>query len=125
MPAVLVAHPTWVVIIAGGVAMLSHLVINSRSARATVLIPTVALPLALAPEQVPALILIVVVGSGFCQTFRVSAKPVAIYRSHGDKPLFDDSDLMRLSLWLMAPFATALVLFALYVWPLFGHGAMH
>jgi anion transporter len=125
MPALLLAHPAGVVVIAALVSMLSHLLIHSRSARAAVLIPTLALPLMIAPDHAAALIVIVVIGSGFCQTFRVSAKPVAIYHGQREPGLFSDADLLRLSLWLMAPFAIALVLFGLYVWPLLGLSATH
>jgi anion transporter len=118
LPAALLAHPQWVVIAAALVSMLSHLFITSRSARAAVLIPVFALPLALSPAHAVALVMVAVVGSGFCQTLRISAKPVALYHSLDGVQTYRDADLLRLSLWLMPPFAIALVVFALWLWPL-------
>jgi solute carrier family 13 (sodium-dependent dicarboxylate transporter), member 2/3/5 len=100
----------------------SHLMIASRSARAAVLIPALALPLAIAPSQASLLIVIATIGSGFCQTLRVSAKPVALYSEHDGAPAYSDADLMRLSLWLMPPFALLLLLFAMQIWPRLGLG---
>lgn len=61
------------------VAVLAHLVIASRSARAAVLIPAVALPMAGLGHDAALLILVAVMGTGFCQTLTASAKPVAIF----------------------------------------------
>jgi solute carrier family 13 (sodium-dependent dicarboxylate transporter), member 2/3/5 len=120
LPQALLAHPAAVTIVATLLAMFSHLLITSRSARAAVLIPTLALPLALSPAQAAPLIVLVTIASGFCQTLRVSAKPVALFRANAH---YDDRDLLRLSLWLMPPFALVLVLCALTWWPLLGLGA--
>jgi solute carrier family 13 (sodium-dependent dicarboxylate transporter), member 2/3/5 len=122
VPAWMLAHTTWTIAIASAVSMLSHLLITSRSARAAVLIPALAIPLAIAPSQASMLIVVVVVGSGFCQTLRVSAKPVVLYSEHEGRIAYSDTDLMRLSLWLMPPFALLLMLFALFVWPSLGLG---
>ncbi len=122
LPRWLLAHPIAVVVIAALIAMTSHLFIASRSARAAVLIPALALPLAIAPAHAALLVMVTVVGSGFCQTFRVSAKPVTLYSEHQGERAYTDADLMRLSLWLMPPFALLLVLFAVQVWPRLGLG---
>jgi anion transporter len=122
MPAALRAQPAWTLVAAVLVSMLSHLFITSRSARAAVLIPALALPLALAPAHAAALAFVAVVGSGFCQTLRVSAKPVALYHSLDGVETYRDADLLRLSLWLMPPFAIALLGFALWLWPLIDPG---
>lgn len=122
MPTALHAQPILLVAVVAIVAMLSHLLITSRSARAAVLIPALALPLAVAPAQATALILLVTMASGFCQTFKVSAKPVALYAGarEGDRPAYTDADLARLALALMPVFALVLGVCALWWWPLTG-----
>lgn len=122
LPIAVLTEPAAVVAIAALIAMTSHLLITSRSARAAVLIPAFALPLAIAPSQTSLLIVIVTIGSGFCQTLRVSAKPVTLYSEHDGTPTYSDADLMRLALWLMPPFALLLFLFAMQVWPRLGLG---
>ena len=122
LPQSVMAGPRAAVASRGWVAMASHLFITSRSARAAVLIPTLALPLAIVPTQAALLIVIAVIGSGFCQTFRISAKPVVLYSEHDGASAYTDADLMRLSLWLMPPFALLLLLFALQIWPRLGLG---
>ncbi len=111
--------PVAAVVLAALLSLLAHLVITSRTARAAVLIPTVALPLAAAGVNPALLIFVTVLGSGFCQTLSVSAKPVALFRQVG-APTYSDADLRRLSLALLLPMFGALVLFALVVWPLQG-----
>lgn len=127
LPATVLQQPLLLVAAVTLVAMLSHLVITSRSARAAVLIPTVALPLAVVPSHAALLILVVTIASGFCQTMKVSAKPVALYarstaRGNDDTEAYSDADLMRLSLALMPAFALLLVLCVAVVWPWLGIG---
>jgi solute carrier family 13 (sodium-dependent dicarboxylate transporter), member 2/3/5 len=122
LPPVLLSNGPMLVMLAALIAMLSHLFITSRSARAAVLIPTLSIPLAVAPTHAAMLIVVAVIGSGFCQTFRVSAKPVTLYSEHDGQPAYSDADLMRLSLWLMPPFALLLIVFALWIWPHLGLG---
>lgn len=100
-------------------ALLSHLLITSRTARAMVLIPTVALPLAASGVNPALLIFVTVVGSGFCQTLAVSAKPVALF-AKAEWPTYGDADLLRLSMALLPLMAALLLVFALGVWPLQG-----
>lgn len=113
-------------------ALLSHLVITSRTARALVLLPTVALPLAAVGVNPALLIFVTVIGSGFCQTLLVSAKPIAVF-ARADLPVLPDppgphersertieADLMRLALALLPVLGALLMLFALVVWPLQG-----
>jgi solute carrier family 13 (sodium-dependent dicarboxylate transporter), member 2/3/5 len=102
-----------------GIAISAHLVITSRTARATVLIPTVALPLAALGLDPTALILVTVMGTGFCQTLSASAKPVALY-ANLERETYAPSDLLRLSLALAPMMAVALFAFATWVWPLQG-----
>lgn len=119
LPPWVLSNPPLVVVFAAVAAMLSHLIITSRSARAAVLIPTLALPLAAVGIEAAALIFLTVVASGFCQTLNVSAKPVALYAKL-EVPTYAPADLMRLSLWLMPFFAALLIVFSLWVWPLLG-----
>jgi di/tricarboxylate transporter len=107
------------VALAAGIALLAHLLITSRTARATVLIPAVALPLAGLGADPTVLVLVVVMGTGFCQTMMASAKPVALYGKL-DHATYDQADLARLSLALMPIVFALLLLFALAVWPAMG-----
>lgn len=120
-----VATQSWLlVLVAAVVALLSHLVITSRTARALVLVPAVALPLSAGALNPAALIFLTVVASGFCQTFTVSAKPVALFAKQ-DKPPFADGDLVRLSLALLPVMLALLALFAFVIWPLQGLPLTH
>lgn len=113
------AWPALVVAFAAIVATLSHLVITSRTARATVLIPALALPVAALGVDPLNLVMVVTLASGFCQTLMVSAKPVALFGAM-DPPPFGQSDLLRLAGFLIVPFVVLLVAFATIVWPLQG-----
>ena len=97
-------------------AVLSHLVITSRSARAAVLIPAVALPIAAFGHDPALIVMVAVLGTGFCQTLMASAKPVAIYGAM-DQPTFSQGDLFRLALPLMPAVAGPLFAAALIFWP--------
>ncbi|WP_246713673.1 hypothetical protein [Rhizobium leguminosarum] len=68
------------------VATLSHLVITSRTARATILIPALALPVAALGVDPLNLVMVVTLASGFCQTLMVSAKPVALFGAMDPPP---------------------------------------
>lgn len=98
------------------IAVLSHLVITSRSARAAVLIPALALPVAAFGHDMRLIVLVTVLGTGFCQTMMASAKPVAIFGQAEPEP-FAQADLSRLALPLMPVTAVLLMVFALAVWP--------
>ncbi|MEI3851017.1 MULTISPECIES: SLC13 family permease [unclassified Ensifer] len=112
--------PAWlVVLLTIAVATFAHIVIASRTARATVLIPAVALPLAGFGVNPASLIMAATIGSGFCQTLMVSAKPVALFGGM-EPPAFGPSDLLRLALMLALPFVALLALFALVIWPTMG-----
>jgi solute carrier family 13 (sodium-dependent dicarboxylate transporter), member 2/3/5 len=110
------------------VALLSHLVITSRTARAVVLLPTVALPMAAAGVDTTVLVMLCVLGSGFCQTFVASAKPVAVFAradvlpAAGIAPVVVDRALLRVSAWLLLPMASLLLLCAWLWWPLLAAG---
>lgn len=101
------------------VALLSHLLIVSRTARAAILVPAFALPLANLGYSPAALVMLTVVGTGFCQTLPVSAKPVALFAGAGDGG-YQPSDLSRLALALFPILLALLMLFALVIWPHMG-----
>jgi di/tricarboxylate transporter len=117
--------PRTALLIAAVVAVLSHLVIVSRTARAMVLMPAVALPLSATGADAALLVLVCVQGSGFCQSFALSAKPVAIFAramSPGGQGAFGSGDLLRLAVPLALATTGLLALFAFVVWPLQGLG---
>jgi len=111
--------PLAVATLVAAIALLAHLVITSRTARAVVLIPVVALPLAGFGYDPSALILLVAVGTGFCQTLPMSAKTVALYAAL-KRPTYSPKDLLFLSSALLPIHLILLVVFALFVWPLLG-----
>ncbi|MEH2628016.1 sodium-dependent dicarboxylate transporter 2/3/5 [Bradyrhizobium sp. AZCC 1719] len=111
--------PLAVATIVSATALCAHLVVTSRTARAVVLIPILALPLAGFGYDPAALILLVAVGTGFCQTLPVSAKAVALYATL-TQPTYAPKDLMLLSAVLLPIHLLLLVAFALVVWPLLG-----
>jgi solute carrier family 13 (sodium-dependent dicarboxylate transporter), member 2/3/5 len=112
-------HIGWLVALATVVALLSHILITSRTARATVLIPTLALPLTSAGLDAAALIFLITAASGFCQTFSVSAKPVALFARLESAP-FSDRDLLRLAAMLLPMMFAASLAFAFLIWPCLG-----
>ncbi len=117
------ALPGWAQLgLAALLALLSHLVVTSRTARATVLVPTVALPLAAAGPDLGLLVFLVVIGSGFCQTLTVSAKPVAVFAEHGGQAYYGARELLHLSGLLLPLMWALLMLWATVVWPAQGLG---
>lgn len=113
--------PSWLLLLsAATLAVGLHLAMPSRTARTVVLLPTVAVPLAAAGADPAILALICVHGSGFCQTFTVSAKPVAIFERALGRPAFTPADLLRLALWLGPMTIGLLACFALAIWPAYG-----
>ncbi|WP_295043491.1 SLC13 family permease [uncultured Paracoccus sp.] len=116
LPGGLAGNLAAVAVLLSLVAVTAHLAITSRSARAAVLIPAVALPLAALGHDPALMILIAVMGTGFCQSMMASAKPVAIFGA-AEEAGFTQADLIRLALPL-APAVTALLIgFSLLVWP--------
>jgi solute carrier family 13 (sodium-dependent dicarboxylate transporter), member 2/3/5 len=116
MPERLARHGVALAVMLSVVAVLTHLFITSRSARAAVLIPAVALPLSGLGHDPALLVLIAVMGTGFCQTMMASAKPVAIYGQR-EEAGFTSADLLRLALPLAPVKVLLLVGFAVTVWP--------
>ncbi|WP_330277220.1 SLC13 family permease [Lentzea sp. NBC_00516] len=97
------------------VSLLAHLVVQSRSARSSVLIPIV-IPLAVAAGLNPAALAFAsTAAAGFCHTFTSSAKPVALFAD-----AYCPRDLLKLSA-VLAPITGALVLAcAVLLWPHLG-----
>jgi anion transporter len=114
-------HPLAGLAMAAALGLLSHLLVTSRTARATVLIPAVALPFSAAGYNPGLMIFMLAVGSGFCQTLMVSAKPVAMF-SGENREHYAPRDLAGLSLALLPGLWLLLVFFASVVWPQQGLG---
>lgn len=102
------------------VALLSHLVMVSRTARAAVLIPTFALPLSNLGYSPTVLVLLTVIGTGFCQTLPVSAKPVTLFSRVDNEYTLTKADLARLSATLFPVMLALMLAFALVIWPQLG-----
>ncbi|MFI6283566.1 SLC13 family permease [Streptomyces sp. NPDC051018] len=113
--------PPWLflgVVIA--VSTAAHLVLQSRSARSSVLVPLVVAAAAGAGVNPVAAALASTAAAGFCHTLPASAKPVTLFADIPGTPTYTPRDLLRLSA-VLAPLTTALVLlFAVAVWPLLG-----
>jgi anion transporter len=114
------AHsPLAVVAMVAIFGLLSHLVITSRSSRASVIIPLVIL-LAIALGFSPTTFaFMTAAATGFCLTLPVSAKPVAMF-SKVDGATYSPRDLLRLSTVLLPIHVVLLVLFAFFFWPALG-----
>ncbi|WP_190135588.1 SLC13 family permease [Streptomyces longispororuber] len=102
------------------VSTAAHLVLQSRSARSSVLVPLVVAAALGAGVNPVAAALASTAAAGFCHTLPASAKPVTLYAEVPGVPTYTARDLLRLSA-VLAPLTAALVLlFALAVWPLLG-----
>ncbi|MFF3556681.1 SLC13 family permease [Streptomyces tsukubensis] len=102
------------------VSTLAHLVLQSRSARSSVLVPLVVAAAVGAGVNPVAAALASTAAAGFCHTLPASAKPVTLYSDIPDIPTYTPRDLLRMSA-VLAPMTAALVLlFAVAVWPLVG-----
>ncbi|WJV49263.1 SLC13 family permease [Streptomyces flavofungini] len=98
----------------------AHLVLQSRSARSSVLVPLVVAAAVGAGVNPVAAALASTAAAGFCHTLPASAKPVTLFAEIPGTPTYTPRDLLRLSA-VLAPLTAALVLlFALAVWPLLG-----
>ena len=115
-PMALTANTTLVVVLVAGVATVFHLFVNSRTARAAVLLPALGAPLAGLGHDMALLALVIVLGTGFCQTLPASAKPVAVFAAIEDHG-FSPRDLLRLALVLGPVVFALLVGFAVTLWP--------
>ncbi|MCI2418601.1 anion permease [Saccharopolyspora sp. K220] len=98
----------------------AHLLVQSRSARSSVLIPLVV-PAAFAVGMNPmALAFASTAAAGFCHTLPSSAKPVAMFARLDQAPTYTPRDLLKLSVLLGPALGALVVLFALFVWPVLG-----
>jgi solute carrier family 13 (sodium-dependent dicarboxylate transporter), member 2/3/5 len=103
-----------------GLSVASHVLVQSRSARSSVLIPLV-IPAAFAAGLNPvALAFASTAAAGFCHTLTSSAKPVAMFARLNEVPTYSPGDLLKLSALLGPVLAALVVLFALFGWPLLG-----
>ncbi|MDI3422769.1 SLC13 family permease [Streptomyces luteolus] len=116
-----VAVPPWlflaVVILLSTAA---HLILQSRSARSSVLVPLVVAAAIGAGVNPVAAALASTAAAGFCHTLPASAKPVTLFSELPDTPTYTPRDLLRLSAVLAPATAALVLLFALSVWPLLG-----
>jgi len=107
-----------VVVIAVSTGM--HLLVQSRSARSSVLVPiVVALSPAVGVDPAAAAFASTA-AAGFCHTLTSSAKPVAMFARTGQVTTYEPADLLRLSAVLAPVHAAVVVVFSLAVWPLLG-----
>lgn len=96
------------------VALLSHLVINSRTARAAVLLPLL-IPIGISTGESGLLVAFFAnAAMGYCLTLPVCAKPVAMFSTAGGEG-YTTRDLLRLSAWLL-PMHFGLLLAAYWVY---------
>lgn len=102
------------------VSTAAHLVLQSRSARSSVLVPLVVAAAVGAGVNPVAAALASTAAAGFCHTLPASAKPVTLFAEIPGTPTYTPRDLLRLSA-VLAPLTAALVLlFAVAVWPSLG-----
>ncbi|MEV5883179.1 SLC13 family permease [Streptomyces sp. NPDC052020] len=102
------------------VSTAAHLLLQSRSARSSVLVPLVIAAAAGAGVNPAAAALASTAAAGFCHTLPASAKPVTLFSDLPGTPTYTPRHLLRLSA-VLAPLTAALVwLFAVAVWPLLG-----
>ncbi|MCH1882796.1 SLC13 family permease [Agrococcus sp. ARC_14] len=119
------ASPGLVLIAIVAASAIAHLLVQSRSARATVLLPPV-MALAAAAGLSPVIAALAsTAAAGFCLTLTASAKPVAMFAQLDDLTTFDRSDLLRLSGTLALPVIAVVVLAAAFLWPALGIPLTH
>ncbi|WP_330353760.1 SLC13 family permease [Streptomyces chartreusis] len=98
----------------------AHLVLQSRSARSSVLVPLVVAAAVVAGVNPVAAALASTAAAGFCHTLPTSAKPVALFSDLPGTPTYTPRDLLRLSAVLAPSTAAIVLLFAVVVWPVLG-----
>ncbi|MGE6736414.1 SLC13 family permease [Streptomyces sp. NPDC059900] len=113
--------PPWLFLaLVVAVSTAAHLVLQSRSARSSVLVPLVVAAAVGAGVNPVAAALASTAAAGFCHTLPASAKPVTLFADIPGTPTYTPRDLLRLSA-VLAPLTAALVLlFAVTLWPLLG-----
>jgi sodium-dependent dicarboxylate transporter 2/3/5 len=108
--------PPTILALVTGLALLSHLVIHSRTARVTILLPPVLVLAQAAGVSATTAVLATVSATGFCQTLMISAKPVALFGRLAQEG-YGAGDLARLSAVLLPLHFLLIMLFATVVWP--------
>ncbi|MEV6755695.1 SLC13 family permease [Streptomyces sp. NPDC051214] len=113
--------PPWLFLaLVVAVSTAAHLILQSRSARSSVLVPLVVAAAVGAGVNPVAAALASTAAAGFCHTLPASAKPVTLFADIPGTPTYTPRDLLRLSA-VLAPLTAALVLlFAVALWPLLG-----
>ncbi|MEM7032624.1 MAG: SLC13 family permease [Chloroflexota bacterium] len=124
MQNVLAESPFLTVTIFSIIALLSHILITSRTARASVIIPLAILIGNTLGFSVVPLVFLTTVGIGFCLTLTVSAKPMAMFASADDRA-YQSQDLLRFSTVLLPVHLVLLILFSFFVWPKLGMTLTH
>ncbi|WP_261322762.1 SLC13 family permease [Rhizobium leguminosarum] len=105
-----------VMALVAAIGLLSHLLIHSRTARVSILLPP-ALVLAQASGADAIMVMLTMVSAtGLCQTLMVSAKPVALF-GRLDENAYSAGDLVRLSAVLLPLHFLLIMVFALIIWP--------
>lgn len=117
-----VQHLPTAVVVTGVVAtsLLAHLVIGSRSARASVLVPLVIVLATASGLDLTALVFASSIAAGYCLTLTISAKPVAMFQrpfGRDGEHAYRAADLLRLSAVLVPVHLVLLVVFSLVIWP--------
>ncbi|WP_328459637.1 SLC13 family permease [Actinoplanes sp. NBC_00393] len=102
------------------VSALSHLLVQSRSARSAVLIPVIVAVAPLAGVNPAAAAFASTAAAGFCHTLPSSAKPVGMFARLKDVPTYTPRDLLRLSAVLGPATVVLILLFTWFIWPLLG-----
>ncbi|AXE85346.1 SLC13 family permease [Streptomyces sp. Go-475] len=102
------------------VSTAAHLVLQSRSARSSVLVPLVVAASVGVGVNPVAAALASTAAAGFCHTLPASAKPVTLFAQLPGTPTYTPRDLLRLSAFLAPLTAVLVLLFAVAVWPLLG-----
>jgi sodium-dependent dicarboxylate transporter 2/3/5 len=97
--------------------LFSHLVIHSRTARVSVLLPPVLMIASTASLDPVLAMLVLVSATGFCQTLMISAKPVALFGGLDDEG-YGPRDLALLGSILLPVQFVLIVVFAAAVWPI-------
>lgn len=116
-----VTVPPWLFLtVVVAVSTAAHLILQSRSARSSVLVPLVVAAAVGAGVNPVAAALASTAAAGFCHTLPASAKPVTLFSDLPGTPTYEPRDLLRLSAVLAPATAALVLLFALAVWPLLG-----
>ncbi|MFI5552029.1 SLC13 family permease [Streptomyces sp. NPDC051738] len=112
--------PVLFLIVVIAISTAAHLVLQSRSARSSVLVPLVVAAAVGAGVNPVAAALASTAAAGFCHTLPASAKPVTLFSDLPGTPTYTPRDLLRLSAVLAPLTAAVVLLFTVAVWPLLG-----